>query len=94
MRAFDEQSILSENYHLVSVEVRYILGQNSYTYLFGDLAQFEQASQQRNTYAFGAGLALETPVGIFAISYALGNYWENAILFRNAKIHFGYLNRF
>lgn len=94
LRAFDEQSILSENYHLVSVEVRYILGQNSYTYLFGDLAQFEQASQQRNTYAFGAGLALETPVGIFAISYALGNYWENAILFRNAKIHFGYLNRF
>ena len=94
LRAFDEQSILSEYYHLVSLEVRYILGQNSYSYLFGELAQFEQSNNQRKTYAFGAGLALETPVGVFAISYALGNYWENAILFRNAKIHFGYLNRF
>jgi len=45
-------------------------------------------------FGFGAGGAIETKVGVFGITYAMGKQLDNKINFRSAKIHFGYVNYF
>jgi outer membrane protein assembly factor BamA len=98
MRGFDEQSLFTSWYNVLTLEWRYLIGTNSYAYLFGDGSYLER----RNTdddwnnwlYGFGVGVALETPVGIFGLSYALGTSIDQPIIIRNGKIHFGYVNIF
>lgn len=98
MRGFDEQSIFSSWYQVLTTEIRYLLGTNSYAYVFSDLGYSENRSLDSEPskwrYGFGVGLALETKVGIFGLSYALGSSFDQALIFRNGKIHFGYLNLF
>ena len=98
MRGFDEQSIFASWYQVATAELRYLLGTNSYTYLFGDFSYTENSSEALNPqiwrYGFGVGVALETKVGIFGLSYALGSSFDSPLLFRNGKIHFGYVNIF
>jgi outer membrane protein assembly factor BamA len=98
MRGFDEQSIFSSWYQVATTELRYLLGTNSYTYLFGDLSYSQNIStnpkNQSWRYGFGLGLALDTKVGVFGLSYALGSEFGNPLLIRNGKIHFGYVNMF
>ena len=45
-------------------------------------------------YGLGAGINFETKPGIFSISYALGSQQNNPLLFKTAKIHFGFINFF
>lgn len=98
LRGFDEESLQASWYNVLTFEFRYLLGTNSFAYLFSDLAYVEERRQgffqADRPFGFGAGLALETPVGLFALSYALGSQQGNPILFRNAKVHFGYISRF
>jgi len=98
MRGFDEQSIFASWYQVATAELRYLLGSNSYTYIFGDFSYTENSSEALNPkiwrYGFGVGVALETKVGIFGLSYALGSSFDSPLLFRNGKIHFGYVNIF
>ena len=98
MRGFDEQSIFSSWYQVLTTEMRYLLGTNSYVYAFSDLGYSENRSLDSEPskwrYGFGLGLALETKVGIFGLSYALGSSFDQQLILRNAKIHFGYLNLF
>lgn len=99
MRGFDEQSLFASWYNVLTVEWRYLIGTNSYAYLFGDGSYLERQNTeepdwQNWIYGFGAGVALETPVGIFGLSYALGTSIDQPILIRNGKIHFGYVNIF
>jgi len=97
LRGFDEQSIFSSWYHITNIEPRFLFNENSYFYAFFDLGIFPDLSQSISTrfkYGFGIGLALETKIGIFGLSYALGSDTQEALLFRNGKIHFGYINLF
>lgn len=98
LRGFDEESIQASWYNVLTFEARYLLGRNSFAYVFGDLAYIEERRADvfrvDRPFGFGAGVALETPVGLFALSYALGSEQGNPILFRNAKVHFGYVSRF
>jgi outer membrane protein assembly factor BamA len=98
MRGFDEQSIFSSWYQVLTTELRYLLGNNSYSYVFSDIGYTENWSLDANLpkwrYGFGVGIALETKVGIFGLSYALGSSFDQQLIFRNGKIHFGYLNLF
>lgn len=100
LRGFDEESILAAQYHILTLEYRYLLDQNSYFYLFGDGAYVENpaADEIKNKtdipYGFGTGMTFEVKAGIFSLSYALGSRLGNPISFRSAKIHFGYLNYF
>jgi hypothetical protein len=43
---------------------------------------------------FGTGITFETKLGIFSLNYALGKEFNNQIVFRAAKIHFGLINYF
>ena len=98
MRGFDEQSIFASWYQVLTTELRFLLGTNSYAYLFGDFSHVQNNSVENNNntfrYGFGLGIALETKIGIFGLSYALGSTIDNPIIFRNGKVHFGYINLF
>ncbi len=98
LRGFDEESIFASFYSIETLEYRYILEQNSYLYLFFDGAYYENdgidAFVADRPFGFGAGMSFETKAGIFSISYAIGKQFDNPILFRSAKIHFGFVNFF
>ncbi len=98
LRGFDEESILATWYNILSLEWRFLFGKNSYAYLFGDFAYTQNqsvvAQSQDFPLGFGLGIALETKIGIFGLSYALGSQQGNPILFQNSKLHFGYVYSF
>lgn len=98
LRGFDEESITSPYYVILSNELRLLFSKQSYLYSFFDIASLQdgrfQKFQQDNPIGFGLGIALSTKGGIFGVSYALGKQFENPIEFRSAKIHFGYVNQF
>ncbi len=98
LRGFDEQSIFTNQYHVLSAELRVILNQNSWFYIFSDNGWVQTAfsvfSKEDWYNGFGVGATLETGSGIFTISYALGRNSENPIQFRQSRVHFGYVAYF
>ncbi len=98
LRGFDELSLFFSEYHMLTGEARYIISRNGYAALFADIAYTVNRVPEQVVYdlpiGFGAGLSFETKAGIFGLSYALGRRNDNPLLFRNAKIHFGYVNYF
>lgn len=100
MRGFDELSLLTGGYIVLSTEFRLILDQNSFLSLpFIDLGLLQdQRSQlfQKNVVVAGVGMGMSfaTKAGIFNISFASGNYNRRGFDFANTKLHFGYLSLF
>ena len=98
LRGFDEESIFATNYVLGTLEYRYLIGQNSYFFVFGDMAYLENKTNENDflnrPIGVGAGMTFETKAGIFGISYALGKLEEMAFEFRAAKVHFGFVSLF
>jgi len=98
MRGFDEESIFASKYIVTTAEYRYLVGLNSYFFVFGDggWAQNKSAGVQlTNTFiGIGLGMAFETKAGIFNISYANGKRNDLNFDLRQSKIHIGYLNYF
>lgn len=98
LRGFDEESILASAYSIFTLEYRFILEQNSYLYVFGDGAWYENNTVNNyvndTPFGFGAGISFETKAGIFSINYALGRQFNNPIQLRGGKIHFGIVNYF
>lgn len=98
LRGFDEESIFSSLFNVVTLEYRFLLSKNSHFNLFFDGAYTEYRAEKEYSndfpFGFGAGLAFETKAGLFGVSYALGRQQNNPVDFRAAKIHFGYVNYF
>ncbi len=98
LRGFDEESIFASTFSIFTLEYRFLIGTNSYFYLFGDYGFVENKSldikSQDDPIGFGAGMTFDTKIGVFGISYAYGKQFDNPIDFRAAKIHFGYINYF
>ncbi|MGQ0827998.1 MAG: BamA/TamA family outer membrane protein [Bacteroidota bacterium] len=98
LRGFDEESIFASAYSIFTLEYRLILEQNSFMYVFGDYALYENNNSkeyvQDQPFGFGAGISFETKAGIFSISYALGKQFNNPIQLKSGKIHFGIINYF
>jgi hypothetical protein len=96
-RGFLEDELLSTYRATFTFEPRFILDQNSYLFAF-----YEQSWYERNVQSyvndspkgFGAGLCFGTNIGIFSLTYALGHQFSNPILFRDSKVHFGYVAYF
>jgi outer membrane protein assembly factor BamA len=95
LRGFDEQSIFASQYHVLSLELRLLLDQNSYFYLFSDngyiTTDFSGFYKEDIYNGFGLGTTLETKSGLFTISFGLGRNSANPVQFRQSKIHFGYV---
>ena len=98
LRGFDEESIYTTFFSIGTLEYRFILEQNSFLYLFVDGAYYEKNNVKGyisdRPFGFGTGMSFDTKAGIFSIGYALGQQFDNPILFRSAKIHFGFINFF
>ncbi len=98
LRGFDEESIYASTFSILTLEYRFILEQNSYLYVFGDGAWYENNEVIQyvsdTPVGFGAGISFETKAGIFSINYALGKQFNNPIELRSGKIHFGIVNYF
>ena len=98
LRGFDEESIFASAFVIGKTELRYLLEQNSFLFVFGNTAWYERRRKQeyRNDWpiGFGTGINFETRLGILSVSYALGRQAENPFQIRNGKVHFGIVNYF
>ncbi len=98
LRGFDEESILAQYFSIFTFEYRLIIGGASYVSLFSDYSWIKNEDVavplEDRPYGFGLGLNFETKAGIFGMRAAVGTQRGNAIDFNNARIHFGYINRF
>ena len=98
LRGFDEESILAKEQHTLTAEYRFLLGTLSYFNVFSDASYVKRLSNSEFIEDYpigaGAGITFQTKAGIFAVSYALGRNNTSNFEFRNAKIHFGYINVF
>ncbi|MCB0484140.1 MAG: BamA/TamA family outer membrane protein, partial [Flavobacteriales bacterium] len=98
LRGFDEESVFASSYAIGTLEFRYLLEKNSFFHLFFDGGWYENAAAPQlisdTPYGFGSGVTFETKIGIFSLSYALGRQFNNPILLRTGKIHFGFVNYF
>lgn len=96
-RGFNEEELYSTTSTTFTLEYRFLVDQNSHAFAFFDQTWYENTSGnyiQDHPYGFGVGFAFGTNFGIFSISYALGQQFNNPILLRNGKIHFGYIAYF
>ena len=95
LRGFDEESIFTNQYHVLTLELRLLLSRTSNVYLFSDNGWVQSRFNGSNTEGlyngFGVGTTLETKNGVFTISYALGRSDANPIQLRQSKVHFGYV---
>lgn len=100
LRGFDEESVSASLYSVITLEYRFLFEENSYLFLFGDGSYYENRSitfsgdRYDTPYGFGAGISFETKAGIFSINYALGKQFNNPILLKSGKVHFGIVNYF
>ena len=95
LRGFDEESIFTNHYHVISFELRFLLSSTSNVYLFSDNGWVQSKFNASNTSSiyngFGVGTSLQTKSGIFTIAYALGRSDNIELQLRQSKIHFGYV---
>jgi outer membrane protein assembly factor BamA len=98
MRGFDEESQYLSHFAIATVEYRYLVGQDSYFYLFTDGGWGRNNSQNANLnytyFGTGLGLAFETKAGIFNLAWAVGKRNDQEFNLRQSKIHFGFLSYF
>ncbi len=98
LRGFDEESIYATAYTIGNLEYRYLFEQNSFLFAFFNAAWYELNTQSNYVhdlpYGFGTGISFQTKAGIFSISYALGKQFNNPIMLRAAKVHFGIVSQF
>ena len=97
LRGFMESSIYASSYSIVTLEYRFIFEKKSAMFLFFDGAWYEKEIEKYYydyPFGFGLGLFFKTKAGIFTISYAMGQQKNESLNISNAKIHFGFINKF
>ncbi len=99
LRGFDEESKYANNYAILTIEQRYLLGKNSFICFFGDGALVNNIIQnQKNNYrmlGIGTGITYETKAGILNLSLAFGSSNDRNFAIRESiKLHFGFVNVF
>lgn len=98
LRGFDEESLFTSRYAVLTVEPRLLFSQNGYFYAFADVAYTNDVTDRTNRtdqpIGIGVGLALETPAGILGVSLAVGKTRSAPFNFRAPKIHIGYVSLF
>ena len=96
-RGFNEEELFSTAKSLMSIEYRFLVDENSRAFLFYDQSWYENNAAtyyKDHPFGFGAGFSFGTNIGIFSISYAQGKQFNNPILIKNGKVHFGYVAYF
>lgn len=98
LRGFDEASILCSSYAIGTIEYRFVFEENSNFFLFLDQAWWERDVKDGfstdTPMGFGAGTTFETKAGLFSLTYALGQQFDNPMQLRGGKVHFGFISLF
>jgi len=98
LRGFDEESQYLSRFIIGTLEFRYLVGQNSFFYVFSDGGWGRNKSQNTDAdYTYigtGLGLSFETKVGIFNLAWAVGKRSDLDFNLRQSKIHLGFINYF
>lgn len=97
LRGFNEEELFATTKSLMSFEYRFLVDQNSRAFLFYDQSWYENNATKYykdHPFGFGAGFSFGTNIGIFSLSYAQGKQFNNPILIKNGKVHFGYVAYF
>ncbi|MGM0478277.1 MAG: POTRA domain-containing protein [Bacteroidota bacterium] len=93
-RGFNEEELRATTLSTFTIEYRFLVDRNSHAFAFYDQTIYENASgtyEKDTPFGFGAGFSFGTNLGIFSISYAIGQQFDNPILIRDGKVHFGYV---
>lgn len=98
VRGYREEQFLASRTAWVNFEVRYSLTRKTFASLFYDAGYYKKPQdeitltpeQKAFIFGYGAGIRIETPLGIFGVSYALGK----GDSFLDGKVHFGLINDF
>jgi hypothetical protein len=98
LRGFDEESQYLSQFIIGTLEYRYLVGQNSFFYVFTDGGWGRNKSQNTDAdytyFGTGLGLTFETKVGIFNLAWAVGKRSDLEFNLRQSKIHLGFVNYF
>ncbi len=106
LRGFDEQSILSTFYSVMTAELRFILAQQDNNFTLSlpfidygvEYNPLREAKEEGTGWdrpiGVGIGMNFQTGAGIFSFALAAGKRLNNPFDFSNLKIHFGYVNLF
>lgn len=96
-RGFNEEELYATTKTVFTAEYRFLVDQNSFAFLFYDQSWYENRTTvyyNDHPLGFGAGFSFGTKIGTFSISYALGKQFDNPILVKDGKVHFGYIAYF
>jgi outer membrane protein insertion porin family len=98
VRGYREGQFLASRVGWSNVELRYSLTRRSFAAAFYDFGYYYRPednvaltpSQEGFVFGYGLGVRIETGLGMFGVSYALGK--GDSIL--EGKVHFGIINDF
>lgn len=98
VRGYREGQFLASRAAWGNIELRYALTRKSFAAIFYDMGYYLKPeddfynipSQEGFIFGYGLGIRIETSLGMFGVSYALGR--GDSIL--EGKIHFGLINDF
>ena len=95
---FDEASILCSTYAIGTIEYRFVFEENSNFFLFAEQGWWERDVKDEfstdTPLGFGVGTTFETKAGLFSLTYALGQQFDNPVQLRGGKVHFGFISLF
>lgn len=97
LRGFNEDELFATTKVILTVEYRFLVDLNSHAFAFFDQGMYENTSttyERDFPFGFGAGFSFGTQLGIFSISYGIGKQFDNPVLLKNGKVHFGYVAYF
>jgi len=95
LRGFDEASVFTQGYAISTVEFRLAIGRNSYFQMpFVDSGVIIQDDRAAFVAGLGGGLVMETKVGLFNFSVAVGRNVGESFDFARPKAHFGFISLF
>lgn len=98
VRGFDDESLVAAFLSFITMEYRYLLGENAYMSVFADYGYMYNpiliSEKWNSLLGLGMGLSFQVPTGVFSIEFALGKQHNNPIDFRNTKSHFGFVTLF
>jgi len=96
-RGFDEEELFASTRSTFTAEYRFLVDRNSHAFLFYDQSFYENNAQSYyfdKPFGVGAGFSFGTNIGVFSISYGIGKQFDNPMLMRDGKVHFGYVSFF
>lgn len=97
LRGFNEEQFFASEYLIFNAELLFKIDRGTSIFGFFNQGWYEQRLAEvfsDQPYGFGFGLNLGTKSGQFKLISAVGSQNDEPILFRNARLHFGFVNLF